>query len=206
MPKAVAIAAGAVALVVMAGAVRTVANTRQDRRITAQSPDEFERELHEVAWFAHLGERSPWDGNCVRIFAWEQWPGPENALGEAFSYAFQETHDRVFAASPLAAADLQMVFDRGHAAVMSRARTAVPFDPVKDAWHAPTQRVWQAAYAAGLIMCVRAGGWPVPEDLVEKWSWYEAGHWPSGFVSDPADRPGDRSGNQLTFPRRLLVY
>lgn len=186
--------------------VRTVANTRRDRRITARSPDEFERELDEAAWFAHLGKPSPWDGNCVRIFAWDQWPGPENALGEASGYASQDLYDRIFAASPLAADDLQMLFDRGHATVMSRARPAVPFDPKEDAWRAPTQCVWQAAYTAGLIMCVLASGWPVPDDLVEEWNWYEAGHWPSGFARDPADRPGDRSGNQLTFPRRLLVY
>jgi hypothetical protein len=88
----------------------------------------------------------------VRIFAWNQWPGPENALGEAFGLASGETHDRIFAASPLAADDSRLLFDRGHAAVTSRARTAVPYDPRKDAWHAPTQSVWQAAYVAGLVM------------------------------------------------------
>ena len=43
--------------------VLTITNTRPDRRITAQSPEEFERELDEVARFTHLGERSPWDGD-----------------------------------------------------------------------------------------------------------------------------------------------
>lgn len=182
--------------------VRTVANTRRDRRMAARSPAEFERELGKVPWFAHLGERSPWDGNCVRIFSWDQWPGPENALGEVFGCASQETHDHIFAASPLAADDLQMLFDRGHAAVMSRARTAVPFDPGQDSWHAPTQCVWQAAYTAGLIMCVLGSGWPVPDDLVEEWNWFQAGYWPAGFAGYPAGR----SGNQLTFSRQLLVY
>jgi hypothetical protein len=47
---------------------------------------------------------------------------------------------------------------------------------------------------------------PVPEDLDELWNWHEAGHWPSGFASEPGDVPGDRSGKDLVFPRRLLVY
>jgi hypothetical protein len=186
--------------------VRTVANTRRDRQIAARSPEEFERELDRVAWFAHLGERSPWDGNCVRMFAWDQWPGPENALGEAFGFASGETRNRIFAASPLAADDLRLLFDRGHAAVMSQACTAVPYEPNQDAWHAPTQCVWGAAYAAGLIMCVLASGWLVPDDLAEEWNWYEAGHWPAGFASHPADRSGNRDPDQLTFPRQLLVY
>jgi hypothetical protein len=126
---------------------------------------------------------------------------PENALGEVFGCGSQETHDRIFAASPLAADDLQLLFDRGHAIVMSRASTAVPL-PRQDTWHAPTQCVWQAAYTAGLVMCVLDSGWPVPDDLVEVWNWFEAGHWPAGF----ADHPADGSGNQLTFPRQLLVH
>lgn len=108
------------------------------------------------------------------MFAWNQWPGPENALGEAFGFASQETHDQIFAASPLAADDLRLLFDRGHEAAMSRARTVVPYDPNQDTWHAPTMSVWQAAYAAGLIMCVLASEWPVPDDLVEEWNWFEA--------------------------------
>lgn len=183
--------------------VRTIANTRRDRRVTAQSPEEFERELSEIAWFRHLGEPSRWDSGCVRIFAWDQWPGPENALGEAFALAQQEVHDRIFAASQLVADDLRMLFDRGQSAVMDR----VPFDPYEgDSWHGPSACVWNAAYTAGLMMCVLANGWPVPDDLVEQWNWYEAGNWPTGFAADPTDGPDDRSGEHLIFPRRLLVY
>jgi hypothetical protein len=187
--------------------VLTVANTRRGRPLTARSPDEFERELGMVEWFAHLGEQSPWDGSCARIFAWDQWPGPEDPLVEAFSCASQERYDRAFAASPLPASDLQHLFDRGHSAVTSLARNAVPFDPEEDAWHGPTQCVWQAAYTGGLIMCVLGSGWAIPDDLVEEWNWYCAGHWPSGFASDdPTARPDHRSGSQLSFPRWLLVY
>src|SRR6266704_3395612 len=79
---------------------------------------------------------------------------------------------------------------------------AVPFAGDQDAWHAPTQCVWDAAYWTALVACVLACGWAVPDDLVEVWNWYADGHWPSGF----ADEPGDGPGWQLVYPRRLLVY
>jgi hypothetical protein len=186
--------------------VWTVANTRRDHRFGIRTAGEFERGLGGVPWFAHLGERSPWDDGCVRISAWEQWPGPENALGEAFGQALQDTHDRIFAACPATAGDLRGLFDRVRTSAVSHARVAVPFDPGRDAWHAPTQCVHAAGYAAALIACVLACGWPVPEDLAEVWNWFEAGHWPSGFADEPADVLADRSGRQLLFPRRLLVY
>ena len=138
--------------------------------------------------------------------AWEQWPGPENALGEAFAEALQDVHDRIFAAWPAAAGDPQALFDRARMSAMSRARASVPFDPAQDAWHAPTQCVHDAGYVTALIACVLACGWPVPEDLAEMWNWLEAGHWPSGFAAEPGDRLADRSPDRLAFPRRLLVY
>jgi hypothetical protein len=186
--------------------VRTVANTRRDYRFGALTAGEFERRLAGVPWFAHLGEPSPWDGGCARISAWEQWPGPENTLGEAFGEALQDMQDRIFAACSAAAGDPQLLFDSVRASAMSRARVAVPFDPARDAWHAPTQCVHDAGYVAALVGCVLTCGWPVPEDLAEMWSWFGAGHWPSGFAGDPGDRLADGSGGRLVFPRRLLVY
>ena len=159
-------------------------------------------------WFAHLGEPSPWDDGCVWISAWEQWPGPENALVEAFALVFQDFRDGIFAACPPAAADrLQVLFDLVCGAVVSRAGAAVPlFDPEQDAWHAPTQCAWDAGYVAALIACMLACGWPVPEDLAEVWNWYQAGHWPSGFAGEAGDDLAGRGGEHLVFPRRLLVY
>jgi hypothetical protein len=43
------------------------------------------------------------------------------------------------------------------------ADTAVPFDPGRDAWHAPAQCVHAAGYVAALIACVLACGWPGPK-------------------------------------------
>lgn len=90
--------------------VRTVASTRVDHRIGAVTLGEFERGLAEVAWFAHLGEPSLWDRGCAHISAWDQWPGPENALGEAFAEASQDLHDGIFAACSQGAGDLQVQF------------------------------------------------------------------------------------------------
>lgn len=186
--------------------VWTVANTRRDHRFGAWTAGEFERGLAAVPWFARLGEPSPWDGGCARISAWEQWPGPENALGEAFGQALQDMYDQVFAARSAAAGDLRALFERVRASAMSHACVAVPFDPGRDAWHAPTQCVHAAGYVAALIACVLACGWPVPEDLAEMWNWFEAGHWPSGFADEAGERLAGRSWRQLVFPRRLLVY
>jgi hypothetical protein len=66
--------------------------------------------------------------------------------------------------------------------------------------------VWEAGFTAALVACVLACGWPLPDDLVEVWAWFEAGHWPSGFAGKPGDLPGDRYGGRLAFPRQLLVY
>lgn len=186
--------------------VWTVANTRRDHQLDARTAGEFEQGLAEVPWFAHVGKPSQWDGGCARIFAWEQWPGPENALGEAFGQALQEVHDQIFAACCDVAGDLEALFDRVRASAISYAGVAVPCDPGRDAWHAPTQCVHAAGYAAALIACVLACDWAVPEDLAEMWSWFEAGHWPAGFAHEPGDRLNDRSGKHLVFPRRLLVY
>jgi hypothetical protein len=186
--------------------VWTVANTRRDHRFGIWTADEFERGLAGVPWFARLGEPSAWDGGCVRISGWQQWPGPENTLGEAFGQALQEMHDQIFAACSAAAGDLRARFDRVRVSAVSCARTAVPFNPGADAWHAPTQCVHDAGYVAALIGCVLARGWTVPEDLVEMWNWFEAGHWPAGFAREPGDPPTARFGGQLIFPRRLLVY
>lgn len=185
--------------------MRTSANTRRDRQMTARSLDEFERALGEVAWFAHLGQLSPWDEGCTRIYAWDQWPGPENGPSEALALTTQDMYDRIFEASPIAADALQALFDRLGAIVTDRAQISVPFDPEEDAWDGPTLCVWVAAYVAGLIGCVLASGWPVPDDLVELWNWFEAGHWPASFAPEPGDGRAIFE-DESSLPRRLLVY
>ena len=114
-------------------------------------------------------------------------------------------YDRIFAASPVAPDALQGVFDRLGAIVRDRASTAVPFDPEADAWYGPTMCVLAAAYCAGLVGCVAASGWRVPDDLIELWTWFEAGHWPASFTAEPGDGRNIFE-DETSFPRRLLVY
>lgn len=71
------------------------------------------------------------------------------------------------------------------------------------AWHGPTQCVWEAAEVARLVTCALTRGGPVPEDLIELWNWFAAGHWPSSFAREEDDRPADKF---LVYPRGLLVY
>lgn len=99
--------------------VRTVANTRRDQQADAATLDVFERGLSEVEWFVHLGEPSPWDDGCVRISSWQEWPGPENALVEAFALTFQNLRDLIFKACPSPAVDhLKVLFDRKYSEVL----------------------------------------------------------------------------------------
>jgi hypothetical protein len=189
--------------------VRTAACTRTDHRIGGLTLRDFERELAQVAWFAHLGEPSPWDGGCVRLSGWEQWPGPQaDELVLELALAQQDLHDRIFASCPPAGVGhLQALFDRVYAAVVNRAGKAVPLsDREQDAWYAPTQCAWDAGYTTALIACVLACGWPVPDDLAEVWNWYQAGHWPSGFAKEASEDPADMGARNLARPLRLLVY
>jgi hypothetical protein len=82
----------------------------------------------------------------------------------------------------------------------------VPFDPGRDAWHAPAQCVHAAGYVAALIACVLACGWPVPEDLAEMWNWFEAGHWPSGLpMSSVTCGPAGPEAADLSPPAAGLL-
>lgn len=61
------------------------------------------------------------------------------------------------------------------------ARTAVPFDPMADAWIPTSQCVHAAAFCTALIVCYLKMKWPLPDELVEDWRWYESGRWPCGY-------------------------
>ena len=182
--------------------MRTVANARMGLPFAAGSLGEFERVCDGVVWFARLGVPSRWDGGCARMSGWEQWPGPEDSAVLALALACADMRERIFSAWPSSAGDGQALFGSVTAAVMSRARAVVPFGLAADAWHAPTQCVWDAGFVAGLVACVLARGWLVPDDLAELWSWYEAGHWPAGFAAEPGGAPWPHGGSS----RRLLVY
>jgi hypothetical protein len=181
--------------------VSTFPNARRNRPIAARTLKEFEERLGSVAWFANIGRPSPWDHGCARMSLWEDWPGPENRLSDAFCRMHVVLRDRTVGTP--ADPDLQALFARMRMLTLSYARTEVPYDPEEDCYHAPNQCVWDAAEVTAIIACALARDRPVPEDLVELWNWYEAGHWPSCFAREPGDGPAHGA---LFFPRGLLVY
>jgi hypothetical protein len=66
-------------------------------------------------------------------------------------------------------------------AVLSSAKQKVPYDPEQDAWHGPTQCVWDVAWWAALVavhvLVLRRS---LPEKVRQVWQWVAAGHWPCG--------------------------
>jgi hypothetical protein len=171
---------------------RTVENARRGLTFDGVSADDFRRRLRELAWFARLGEPSPWDDGCVRISDWSEWPGPDDERVAELAEELQSIHDAALRSGDPRVEEL---FTATRDLVLEEAARAVPFDPDEDAYHAPTQSVWDAAYCAGVIACYLHLGWPIPDDGRELWAWYEAGHWPCGFADPPE-----------TKRRRLLVY
>ena len=155
----------------------------------------LERELVSVKWFAEVSQPSSWDELSVRLADWDEWPGPENPRVLDLALELQSLHDAVSGgATEDRRPDLEQRMSDINQRVLNDAKNYVAFDPEQDAWHGPTQCVWDAAYTAGVIAGFQFLGWPVAEDLVELWAWYRSGHWPCGF--------GDPDGAGL---RRLMV-
>lgn len=143
----------------------------------------FLAQLELVPWFCNLGHPIPADAGVERIFAWDEWPGPEEpAIGE-LHFLQQEIYDQIMAEAGEQRPAFTELWDRIHAAVFRRATSVVPFDPNRDAWYGPTTAVWHAAWTAGLVgLCLHTSR-PIPPELQEQWSWFIRGHWPSGYAS-----------------------
>ena len=138
----------------------------------------FTEKVSGMAWFAHLGEPSPWDQMCVRLWDWSDWGGPEVGT-EQLSCQAQAIHDQFVVTD-----SLSQYFDQV-------TKEVVPFDDEEDAWHAPNTAVWMAAWCVGLISVLLTIDTAVPPDLMEQWAWYATGHWPSGY-EEPLAEVGQR--------------
>jgi hypothetical protein len=98
------------------------------------------------------------------------------------SQRHQELFDSILADAGQQRPALSELWDRIHAAVFSAAASRISYDPNQDTWHGPTMAVWQAAWTAGLIgLCLETGR-SIPPELAEQWTWFNRGHWPSGYV------------------------
>ena len=152
--------------------------------------EDFLAQLAAVPWFSNIGRPTPPDAGVKRIFAWEEWPGPEKdpAITE-LHLQHQALFDAIMVDAGEQRAARAELWDRIHAAVFRAAASRVPYDPKQDAWHGPTMAVWQAAWTAGLVgLCLQSGR-PVPPEIQEQWLWFARGHWPSGYDSF-SDEPG----------------
>jgi hypothetical protein len=153
------------------------------REVPGSTVGEFLAQLEAVPWFSNIGRPTPQDVGVKRMFAWEEWPGPEEPTIGELSFRHQALYDRIMAEAGEQRPALAQLWDRIHVAVFRRATSAVPFDAKQDTWHRPTAAVWQAAWTAGLIgLCLKTGP-PIPPELQEQWAWYARGHWPSGYTS-----------------------
>ena len=140
--------------------------------------------LDRVPWLQHLGQPTDRDGEVHRIHDWDEWPGPEEPNIAELGLWWQDRHDAVLAQAGADRAAAEGLFNEVQAKVFDRAKAAVPYDPEQDAWHGPTQCVWDVSYWAGLVALYLQLGQPLPDQIKQVWSWVEAGHWPCGFDED----------------------
>ena len=144
--------------------------------------DDFLAQLEAVPWFSNISRATLADARVERIFAWDEWPGPEEPAIAELSLRHQALYDAIMGEAGEQRVSLSELWNHIHAALFRAALPRVPYVPNQDAWHGPKTAVWQAAWTAGLIgLCLRTGR-PVPADLWEQWSWYTRGHWPSGYA------------------------
>ena len=144
----------------------------------------FAAHLKDVRWFQRIGQASDWDAKSARLSSWDSWEGPEvqgsAVLGEDQQRWFDTA---VEAARTYGLFDVDARFKAVYQEIVTAARALVPeYDEREDSYHPPTISVHGAAYTGALIACWLDLGWPVPDDLLELWCWYEAGHWPCGYA------------------------
>lgn len=158
--------------------------------------DELERRVELIAWFSSLGEPSPWDSALHRIGALHDWPGPESEEGGSLLGQMQSWHDGLFAViGTYEMGKVRSIVDGVSCRVAELAGRALPSDPVNDPYSAETGCVSGAWFSISILAGFLAIGWEAPDDLVELWCLFEAGHWPCAYSVSP-----DR-----VSPARLMV-
>lgn len=152
------------------------------------STDTFLDRLIHLAWFEQLGRPNKRDDDVKRIKNWSEWPGPEDTAVRGLTEQSQYWHDAIFASAGNQRDVAQNLWKHVQQVVFDHASLKVPYDSKRDAWYGPTQCVWDAAYAAGLVGCHILLGRNIPPQLAAEWFWYEAGHWPCGYADDRLER------------------
>jgi hypothetical protein len=173
--------------------------------VIANDVNQFIRALPDVPWFLNLGEPHPRDLEVIRIYSWDDWPGPEGGWCDWLGRYSAVVRERIEADHSARQGELDALWQKIEGTVLRLASGNVPlFDPDEDAWHGPTTCVWSAAYTACLVSWHLLLSCPLPERVVTEWDWYAAGHWPCDFAEEP---PGylDESAVNVAAGK-LLVY
>lgn len=124
------------------------------------------------------------DADNQRIFAWDDWPGPEFEGSLTIAERQQQLHDE------LVPSHEEEHWRTALQAAVDHVATLIPYDPDEDSYHAPTAAAWYAAWTFALEVVHLSLGVTLPADLRSQIAWYERGHWPCSI------RQG-RSGSDL---------
>jgi len=146
-------------------------------------------ELEEIPWFASLGERVAHSANVRTIASWDDWPGPEDEGVMEIHSRQQSLYGSLLDSAKDKRGSAERLWEDIHKVVFRLGSKAIPYEKDKDAWHAPTTALWQAAWTAGLVGVCRLLGQVVPDDIQEQWEWYRRGHWPCALE--------ERMGNKV---------
>jgi uncharacterized protein (TIGR02996 family) len=146
----------------------------------------FLEALERVPWLEHLGQPDPRDHTVSRLRDWDEWPGPEEVGCYEHGAYWQECFDALLDQAGPLREGADTFFKQLSASVRDRAKRRVPlFDAAQDAWHGPTQSVWDVSYEAGLVALYGLLGRAMPADVRRDWSWVVTGHWPCGYDRNP---------------------
>ena len=135
---------------------------------------DFRRVLSDIAWFSAVG-RPETGVTCIQT--WDEWCGPENECVESMHLAEQDVYDS-FLPDASQTGPLAEVWDSVCEQVTDLAKKAVPYREDEDVWYGPVAAVCDAAWTAGLIALHIETERDIPGDLLVRWKWFCAGHWP----------------------------
>jgi len=155
--------------------------------------EHFLDDLARVPWFANLGRPISPTSHVRRIFGWDGWPGPEDDAVVKLHSRHQALYESILGDAKDKHLSAEELWKNIHEVVFRVASQKVPYHANRDAWHAPSTAVWQAAWTAGLVGLYHLLEQKVPDDLEEQWQWYREGHWPCALE--------EGTGNE-----RLVVY
>jgi hypothetical protein len=146
--------------------------------------EDYLRQLRSIPWFSNLGKPTSQPLLHKAIHCWEEWLGPEDNAVCEMHLRQQALYDSILEGANYRRNSLEELWRTIHDIVFGVAATAVPFDPGKDAWHAPNSAVWHAAWTAGLVGFCLALNRSIPEELQMQWTCFASGHWPCGWEGE----------------------